>query len=92
MSRKKEAEAQLSEADTSQVQNLVSHYKQIAEDLHTSTNRAEAEEAIGVLSALAESGQIAFLKMLAKTNDSAAADVALAINALSPHKEARKEA
>ena len=92
MSRKKEAEAQLSEADTNQVQDLVSQYKKIAEDLRASTNRAEAETAIAALSALAEGGQIAFLKMLAKTNDSAAADIALAINALGPSKEARKEA
>ena len=92
MSRKKEAETQLSEADTNQIQDLISHYKTIAENLHASTDRAQAETAIAAISALPEGSQIAFLKLLAKTNDSAAADIVLAINALSPYKEVRKEA
>ena len=92
MSRKKEAETQLSEADTNQIQNLISHYKTIAENLHASTDRAQAETAIAAVFALPEGSQIALLKMLAKTNDSDAANIVLAINALSPYKEARKEA
>src|SRR5690242_19469646 len=39
-----------------------------------------------------EAVQLALLKNLGRTNDSAAADVTSAINTLSPHKEIRKEA
>ncbi|GAC1366385.1 MAG: hypothetical protein NVSMB44_29980 [Ktedonobacteraceae bacterium] len=92
MSRKKDAENQLSETDTSQVQDLLSQYKQIADNLHASSDRAGAEQALTAITALPEAGQIAFLKLLAKTSEAAAADVVVAINALSPHKEARKEA
>ncbi len=92
MSRKKEAEIQLSEADTNQIQDLISHYKTIAENLHMSTDKVQAETAIAAISALPESTQVAFVKTLTKTNDSAAADIVLAVNALSPSKEARKEA
>ncbi len=92
MSRKKEAETQLSEIDTHQVQDLVSQYQQIAENLHASADKAQAETAIATISALPEGAQMAFIKALAKTNDAAAADVVLAINALNPYKEVRKEA
>jgi tetratricopeptide (TPR) repeat protein len=92
MPRKKEADPQLSEIDTNQVQDLISQYKQIADTLHASADKAQAEAAVATISALPEAAQILFLKTLAKTNDPAAADVVVAINALNPYKEVRKEA
>ena len=92
MSRKKEAETQLSEIDTNLVQDLISQYQQIAENLRSSADKAQAEAAIASISVLPEVAQMAFLKTLAKTNDTDAADVVVAINALNPYKEVRKEA
>ncbi|HEY7413669.1 MAG TPA: tetratricopeptide repeat protein, partial [Ktedonobacteraceae bacterium] len=74
------------------VQHLLSHYDQIAQRLYKSSNQTEAEEALADFKALSESAQIALLKSLAKENEIGAADILSAVNALSPNKEARKEA
>jgi tetratricopeptide (TPR) repeat protein len=93
MSRKKDATtAQLSDEEHNQVQSLFAEYHQLAQNLHKSTNQQEAENALGKFNALSEPGQTALLKMLGKENDVEAADVLVAINALNPHKEVRKEA
>lgn len=92
MSRKKDTAIQLSAEENDQVQHLLSHYDQVAQRIYNSNNQAEAEEALSDLKALSEPAQIALLKSLAKEKETGAADILIAVNALSPNKEARKEA
>ena len=92
MSRKKDATTQLSEEEDNQVQNLSATYHQLAQQLHESSNQQEAESALLAFNALSEPGQIALLKTLGKENNVDAADILVAVNALNPHKEVRKEA
>ncbi|MBV9228401.1 MAG: hypothetical protein JOZ18_03735, partial [Chloroflexi bacterium] len=92
MSRKKESSTLLSQEDSDQVQNLLERYHELAKNLHNSSNQAEAEAALSIINILPEAAQVALLKALSKENDVDAADVLAAINALSPHKEIRKEA
>jgi len=92
MSRKKDTAIQLSAEENDQVQYLLSHYDQVAQRIYNSNNQAEAEEALSDLKALSEPAQIALLKSLAKEKETGAADILIAVNALSPNKEARKEA
>jgi len=92
MSRKKEVEIQLSTAENDQVQHLLAGYHEIAERLHMSTEQAQAELALNEINGLSESAQITLLKSLSKEHDSDAADIVVGMNALSPHKEVRKEA
>jgi tetratricopeptide (TPR) repeat protein len=92
MSRKKDATTQLSDEEHNRVQNLFAKYHQLAQQLHASSNQQEAESALLNFNALSEPGQIALLKTLGKENDVDAADILVAVNALSLHKEVRKEA
>jgi tetratricopeptide (TPR) repeat protein len=92
MSRKKETETLISQEDTTQVQRLLARYHQIAHDLHHSTNQEQAEAALTDITALSETAQLALLKALSKENTTASADILAAVNALSQHKELRKEA
>ncbi len=92
MARKKETEALLSPQENQQVEHLLSQYHQLAQDLHASSNQAQAESLLGEIHALSEPVQLALLKALSKEHESDAADVLLAINTLSPQKEVRKEA
>lgn len=92
MSRKKDATTQLSEEENNQVQNLSATYHQLAQQLHESSHQQEAENALLNFNDLSEPGQIALLKTLGKENNVDAADILVAVNALSPHKEVRKEA
>jgi tetratricopeptide (TPR) repeat protein len=92
MSRKKETSTQLADEEHNQVQHLFAEYHQLAQQLHASSNQQEAERALLTLHVLSEAGQMALLKMLGKENNSDAADILVAVNALSSHKEIRKEA
>jgi tetratricopeptide (TPR) repeat protein len=92
MSRKKDTAIQLSAEENDQIQHLLSHYDQIAQQLYNSSNQSEAEEALADLEALSEPAQVALLKALAKEKETGAADILIAVNALSSNKEARKEA
>jgi len=92
MARKRETSSLLSPEDHEQVENLLSHYHQLAERLHNTTTQAEAEAALSDINTLSEAAQIALLKALSKENERDAADIAAALNAFSPHKEVRKEA
>jgi tetratricopeptide (TPR) repeat protein len=92
MSRKKETDTLISPEDTTQVHHLLAHYHQIAQDLHNSSNQDEVEGALTGITTLSESAQLAFLKALSKENSTDAADILAAMNALSQHKEIRKEA
>jgi len=92
MARKREPIPLLSQEDNVQVQHLLEEYHQIAQNLHQSTNQAQVENALADINALSENAQIALLKALSKENETDAADILVAVNALSPHKEVRKEA
>jgi tetratricopeptide (TPR) repeat protein len=92
MSRKKETAPTLSQTDNDQVQRLLTRYHEIAQDLHQSQDQAQAEAALAPINELSEAAQIAWLKALSRENIVDAADVLLAVNELSPHKEVRKEA
>lgn len=92
MSRKKESAILLSQEEHEQVQHLLERYHDIATQLHATTNQSQAEAALSEINALPESAHIALLKALSKENNTDAADTLAALNALSTHKEIRKEA
>src|ERR1700730_14146561 len=92
MARKKETETLLSAQDNQQVQHLLSQYHHLAQGLHGSSDQAQTEALLENINALSEPVQFALLKALSKEHESDAADVLAALNALSPHKEVRKEA
>ncbi len=92
MSRKKETDTVISQEDTTQVQHLLARYQQIAHDLHLSANQEQAEAALADITTLSENAQLALLKALARENTTDSADILAAMNALSQHKELRKEA
>src|SRR5215469_14589620 len=77
--------------DDTQIQGLLEKRHEIAQALHNSTSRAQAETALAGLTNIDESTQLALLKALAKQQDTDAADILLAINELTPNKAIRKE-
>jgi tetratricopeptide (TPR) repeat protein len=92
MSSKKES-IQLSSDEQTQVENLLTQYQHLAQQLHEANDNLEQLNAVlADIFQAPEAVQIALLKDLGRTNNSAAADIASAINTLSPHKEIRKEA
>lgn len=90
MSRKKEHDNLISEADTQEIQHILATHQQIAEQLRNKDTVAET--ALQPINALPETAQLAVMKALAKLNDVEAADILAAVNALSTQKEVRKEA
>jgi tetratricopeptide (TPR) repeat protein len=80
------------QADETQVQLLLARRQALAEELHGCTSRAEAQRLLGDVFAADEATQMALLKTLARTRDSDAADLLLAVHELAPIKEVRKEA
>jgi tetratricopeptide (TPR) repeat protein len=78
--------------DTAQVEQLLEQFHQVARELRASANQEESEAVLADINGLAEDTQIALLKALSKERDSDAADIAIALNELSPHKSIRKEA
>src|SRR5450755_2741081 len=92
MAHKREPIPLLSQQDNAQVQQLLADYHQTAQHIQQSKDPAQVESALAPMNALSENTHIAFLKALAKENNIDAADTLVAVNALSPHKEVRKEA
>jgi tetratricopeptide (TPR) repeat protein len=92
MAKKKNTSVSVSQEDNVQAQNILTHYQQVANNLHVSTNQEQAETALTEINSLPEGTQIALLKMLSKETHVDAADVLLAIHELSSLKSARKEA
>jgi tetratricopeptide (TPR) repeat protein len=80
------------QADETQVQLLFARRQAFAEELHGCTSRAEAQRLLADVFAADKATQMALLKTLARTRDSAAADLLLAAHELAPLKEVRKEA
>src|SRR5438309_1249374 len=91
MTSQKKTNTSVPRGDDAQVQALLEKRHEIAEELHNSTSRAQAERALARLTDIDESTQMVLLKALAKQQDTDAADVLLAINELTPNKAIRKE-
>lgn len=80
------------QVDESQIQPLLDRRQEIAEALHGCTSRAEAQRILADVFTASEVTQMALLKTLARTRDSDAADLLLAVHELAPIKSVRKEA
>lgn len=92
MASKKEPTPLLSEEENTQVEHLLENYHQLAHNLRQSTDQTQVETALFTINTLSEQAQTALLKALAKENTTDAADILIAVNAVSTQKEARKEA
>ncbi len=90
--KKKTSQIPVSLENTSQAQDLLDRYHEIAKNLHESTNQEQAEAVLADINNLPEGAQITFLKALSREHNTDAADVLIAINELSPAKNVRKEA
>jgi tetratricopeptide (TPR) repeat protein len=92
MTAEKQRDSSVSHEDDARLAHLLEQRHEIAEELHNSTSRAQAETALAELTTTGEASQMALLKALAKQHDTDAADLLLAINELTPNKAIRKEA
>jgi tetratricopeptide (TPR) repeat protein len=91
MASKKEVDASTPQGDSARIQQLLELRHHIAEELHSSSSREQAERALAEISNADETTQMALLKALVKQSDTDAADVLLAINELTQNKAVRKE-
>jgi len=82
MTAKKQGDSSLPHGDNAQLEHLLEQRHEIAEELHNSTSRAQAETALAELTSIDEADQMVLLKALAKKQDTDAADILLAINEL----------
>ncbi len=92
MTAKKPTHPQLSQNDEARIQLLLARRQAIAEELHGSTSRAQAEEALAAVFAVDEATQMGLLKSLVRVHDVDSADLLLAVHELAPEKAVRKEA
>ncbi|GAC1348822.1 MAG: hypothetical protein NVSMB27_18060 [Ktedonobacteraceae bacterium] len=92
MSKKKDQKVPVSLVDEAQAREVLGKYRQIAQELHSSTDQQQAEAALTTITSMSEAAQMALLKLLSKELHSDAADILSAINELSPIKNVRKEA
>jgi tetratricopeptide (TPR) repeat protein len=90
--KKKTSQIPVSPDNTTQAQDILNRYHEIAESLHASTNQGQAEAVLAGINNMSEGAQMALLKVLSKEHHTDAADVLIAINELSPTKSVRKEA
>ncbi len=92
MTAKKQGDSSVPHINSAQLEHLLEQRHTIAQELHGSTSKAQAESALTELTSIDEASQLALLKAMAKQRDTDAADVLLAINELTPNKAIRKEA
>src|SRR6266700_340643 len=90
--KKKTSQIPVSLENTTQAQDLLDRYHEIARNLHESTNQEQVEAALAEINNMPEGAQMALLKALSREHHTDAADVLVAINELSPTKSVRKEA
>ena len=90
--KKKTSQIPVSLENTTQAQDLLDRYHEIAKNLHESTNQTQAEAVLAEINNMSEGAQMTFLKALSREHHTDAADVLIAINELSPAKSVRKEA
>jgi tetratricopeptide (TPR) repeat protein len=91
MASNKDRNAIAPQGDTTRIQQLLELRHRIAEELHSSTSRRQAEAALAEISGMDEATQMALLKALTRQHDTDAADVLLAVNELTANKAVRKE-
>src|SRR6266550_9466695 len=90
--KKKEQKVSISQGDEAQARAVLEKYHNLAGKLRSSKDQKQAEEALSTVSGLPEAAQMALLKALSREHHHDAADLLVAINALSPLKSVRKEA
>jgi len=90
--KKRTSQIPVSLENTTQAQDVLDRYHEIAKNLHESTNQAQVEAALAEINNMPEGAQMALLKALSKEHHADAADVLIAVNELSPTKSVRKEA
>jgi tetratricopeptide (TPR) repeat protein len=90
--KKKEQKVSISQGDEAQARAVLEQYHTLAGKLRSSKDQQQAEEALSTVSDLPEAAQMALLKALSREYHHDAADLLVAINALSPLKSVRKEA
>lgn len=90
--KKKVQKVSISQGDEAQAQAVLEQYHTLAGELRSSKDQKQAEEALSTVSDLPEAVQMALLRALSKEVHHDAADLLVAINALSPLKSVRKEA
>ena len=92
MAKKDEHTTTLSDEENIQLQNVLEHSQELAQQIRNSTTPAQAETTLRDITSLSEDAQMALLKGLVKAQTIDAADILTAVNAFSPNKEVRKEA
>ncbi len=92
MTAKKNTRTSLSQDEEAQIEQMLARRQAIADELHSYTSRAQAEQSLTEVFSAHEDVQFGLLKRLARTQDVAAADLLLAIHELAPDKLVRKEA
>lgn len=92
MARKEEQNTTISDEENIQLQHILEHHQELAQQIRSTTTPAQAEDALKNITALSEDVQMALLKALVKAQTLDAADILTALNAFSPNKEVRKEA
>jgi len=80
------------QVDETRVQQLLARRQALAEELHGSTSRIEAQDVLTDVFASDEMTQLGLLKALVRTRDVDGADLLLAVYELAPIKAVRKEA
>jgi tetratricopeptide (TPR) repeat protein len=92
MTAKKDAHTHMSQDDDLWIQSQLARRQEIAEALHDSTSRTQAESLLSPVFSADEAAQMALLKRLIRERDVDSADLLLAIHELAPEKTVRKEA
>jgi tetratricopeptide (TPR) repeat protein len=92
MPAKKDKETAVSPVANEHIQPILDDIHSIAQNLHESTDAAQARTALAEVHNLPAATQMALLKALSKQRETDAADILLAINELSDDKIIRKEA
>src|SRR5437667_12183486 len=91
MTAKKQGDSSVPHLDNPQLEHLLEQRHEIAQELHNTTSKAQAEIALAELTSIDEAAQMALLKALAKLQDPDAAEVLAAMHKLNPTKANRKE-
>lgn len=92
MAKKKNEAPSITQDAQAQSQQVFERYHEVADKVRASTEREAAEAALAEINDLSEAAQFALLKSLVREKSLDAADLLLAINALSQQKSVRKEA
>jgi Flp pilus assembly protein TadD len=92
MSRNKETDSTLSSAEEQQIEQFLKQVPEIATQIVDLPRQTEIVSLLQPITILSDVAQITLLKAIAKLNDTASADIALAFYTYNTQKEVRKEA